>query len=84
MIEACDRISEFCHLHYDFTTRFQVELEGQAASQEEISSGFSSGSSDEIEEELEIEPDLKCSSQNSFTFMKKFAKRRQSTPSRLA
>merc|ERR1712004_929085 len=78
---ACDRISEFCHLHYDFSARFQVELgEGQeSASQEEISSGFSSGSSDEIEEE----PDMKNSS-NSFTFMKKFAKRRQSTPSRLA
>ena len=83
MIEACDRISEFCHLHYDFSARFQVELEeGQeSASQEEISSGFTSGSSDEIEE-IE-EPDMKNSS-NSFTFMKKFAKRRQSTPSRLA
>ena len=78
MIEACDRISEFCHLHYDSTTRFEVE-EAEAA--EEISSGFSSGSSDEVEE-LE-EQELK-NPQNSFTFMKKFVKRKESTPSRLA
>ena len=77
LIEACDRIAEFCRLHYDFTAR--LESEESVAPQEEISSGFSSGSSDETEEYEE----LKTPQQNT-AFMKKFVKRRQSTPSRLA
>jgi len=77
LIEACDRIAEFCQLHYDATAR--LGFEESAAPQEEISSGFSSGSSDETEEDVE----LKTPQQNT-AFMKKFVKRRQSTPSRLA
>ena len=86
MIEACNRIAEFCQKHYNYLARNKFLQQAALASlaTDETSSGFSNGSSsDEMEEEVPALTNLKSSATNTNQFSK-VASRRISAHSRLA
>merc|ERR1719189_1227038 len=66
IIEACDRIAEFCHEHYDFRVRLlesQQSRPSRAIMEASLSSssGFSNGSEDEFDDDKDIEKDQQFS-----------------------
>ena len=90
MIEACDRIGEFCENHYDFRARFEYHQNERMESKiaEDTSSGFSNGSAsssnscDEFEDEISVTPSIGALKLNSTNFTQRAGK--TSASSRLA
>lgn len=86
MIEACDRIAEFCQKHYNYMARNKFLQQAAVASlaMDETSSGFSNGSSsDEMDEEHEVPLTTLKPTTNTNQFSQ-VASRRISAHSRLA